>query len=72
MKSLIIAANKLDLVKANPSTREVFIEDIAAFQKDANFNDDISYLEISAKDNPSLPFQVLIAKIKIKQAKAGP
>ena len=72
MKSLIIAANKLDLVKANPSTREVFIEDIAAFQKDVNFNDDISYLEISAKDNPSLPFQVLIAKIKIKQAKAEP
>ena len=57
VNSLIIAGNKLDLVEKNPSSREVFIEDIAAFQEDANFNDEISYLEISGKDNPKLPFQ---------------
>ena len=56
VRSIIIAGNKLDIVEANPSARQVLLSDIAEFQKDPNFHDDITYLEFSAKENPSLPF----------------
>ena len=67
VRSIIIAGNKLDIVEANPSAREVLLSDVADFQKDANFSDDITYLEFSAKNNPELPFSELLSKIQTKQ-----